>query len=98
MLLTADASVGNYWITVQPQYRLGSPNGFGILQYEGAPPSLPQTATPQPGATKPWSLPQIAQVSTTAWLFVLIQCWQLWCIVLIIAHVAATASGIHMLY
>lgn len=66
VLLTANASVGNYWITVQPQYRLGSPNGFGILHYEGAFPSLPQTATPQPGATNPWSLPQIAQVKVTA--------------------------------
>lgn len=66
VLLTANASVGNYWITVQPQYRLGSPNGFGILRYEGAPPTLPQGPTPQPGTVKPWTLSQIDQVSSSA--------------------------------
>lgn len=63
VLLTANAPVGNYWITVQPQYRLGAPNGYGILHYKGAPPTLPQGPIPQPGAVKPWSLPQLNQVT-----------------------------------
>ena len=62
VLLTANASIGNYWITAQPQYRMGSPNGFAILQYEGAPPGLPLDPTPQPGSAKPWSIPQIDEV------------------------------------
>ncbi|KAL3136665.1 hypothetical protein ABBQ38_005906 [Trebouxia sp. C0009 RCD-2024] len=68
VLLTANASVGNYWITVQPQYRLGSPNGFGVLRYEGAAPTLPQGPVSQPGAVKPWSILQIDEVVTAAYL------------------------------
>ncbi len=65
MLLTANATVGNYWVTAQPQYRMGSPNGFAVLQYEGANETLglPATPTPQPGAVEPWTEPQAAMVS-----------------------------------
>ena len=67
MLLTANATVGNYWVTAQPQYRMGSPNGFAVLQYEGANETLglPATPTPQPGAVEPWTEPQAAMVSPT---------------------------------
>ena len=63
MLLTAAALVENYWITVQPQYREGSPNGYAVLHYDGAPESLPLEPTPQPGTMQPWSLQQIGQVN-----------------------------------
>ncbi len=64
VLLTANATVGNYWVTAQPQYRMGSPNGFAVLQYEGADETLglPATPTPQPGAVEPWTEPQAAMV------------------------------------
>jgi len=55
--------VGNYWVTAQPQYRMGSPNGLAVLQYEGANDTLPDTPTPQPGAVEPWTEPQAAMVS-----------------------------------
>ncbi len=63
VLLTANATVGNYWVTAQPQYRKGSPNGFAVLQYKGANETLPATPTPQPGAVEPWTEPQAAMVS-----------------------------------
>ncbi|DBA96798.1 TPA: hypothetical protein ACH3X3_012965 [Trebouxia sp. C0006] len=68
VLLTANATVGNYWVTAQPQYRMGSPNGFAVLQYEGADETLglPATPTPQPGAVAPWTEPQAAMVVTAA--------------------------------
>lgn len=62
MLLTADAAAANHWITVQPQYRMGSPSGYAVLHYDSAPQSLPLEPTPQPGAVSPWSLRQLAQV------------------------------------
>ncbi len=62
VLLTANATAGNYWVTAQPQYRMGSPNGFAVLQYAGANETLPATPTPQPGAVEPWSEPQAAMV------------------------------------
>ncbi len=64
VLLAANATVGNYWVTAQPQYRMGSPNGFAVLQYEGADETLglPATPTPQPGAVAPWTEPQAAMV------------------------------------
>ena len=67
VLLTANASVGNYWISAQPQYREGSPSGFAVLQYVGAAEGsgLPQTATPQPGSVQPWTPLQAATVSST---------------------------------
>ena len=68
VLLTANASVSNYWITVQPQYRLGSPNGFGVLRYEGAAPTLPQGPVPQPGTAQPWSISQIDEVTSSAYI------------------------------
>ena len=63
VLLVANASVANYWITVQPQHDFGSaPNGYAILHYDGAPDKLPLGPTPQPAAMQPWSLQQLAQV------------------------------------
>ena len=65
-MLTANATVGNYWITAQPQYREGSPNGFAILRYEGANATqLPTESTPQPEAVAPWTPEQAAKVSPT---------------------------------
>ena len=66
VLLTANATFGNYWITAQPQYREGSPNGFAILRYEGANATqLPTESTPQPEAVAPWTPEQAAKVSPT---------------------------------
>ena len=62
-MLTANATVGNYWITAQPQYREGSPNGFAVLRYEGANATqLPTESTPQPEAVAPWTPEQAAKV------------------------------------
>ena len=56
MLLTADQPVGNYWISVTTQYRLGAPMGFAVLHYEGAPnATLPTTSTPQPTDVLPFT-------------------------------------------
>ncbi|KAK9828854.1 hypothetical protein WJX72_002416 [[Myrmecia] bisecta] len=66
VLLTANQPVGNYWLTAQPQYRIGSPNGFAFLQYETANKTLPAGPTPQPGAVLGWTPQQIAQVVTAA--------------------------------
>lgn len=63
VLLTADAYVGNHWITVQPITGFpGAPNGYAILHYDGAAPGLPLQPAPQPGAAQPWSIQQIEQV------------------------------------
>ena len=77
VLLTANASVSNYWITVQPQYRLGSPNGFGVLRYEGAAPTLPQGPVPRPGSVKPWSISQIDKVTSSAYIVPCFLCFSL---------------------
>ena len=63
MLLTATAPVGNYWVSAQPQFRMGSPSGFAILRYEGANQTiLPVGLPPQPGSVKPWTPDQAARV------------------------------------
>ena len=63
VLLTANASVGSYWISSQPQYREGSPSGYAVLQYDGADSNaLPTGATPQPESEAPWTPAQTAKV------------------------------------
>ena len=41
MLLTADQPTRDYWITVQSQFDLGTPNGYAILHYAAPPPPAP---------------------------------------------------------
>ena len=57
VLLVADQAPGRYWVTAQPNFRPGSPNGYAVLRYSTAPDSdtgLPATPAPQPGEVKPW--------------------------------------------
>lgn len=58
VLLTANKAPGNYWISVTPQYRLGTPSGYGVLHDAGADAALPTTPTPQ-GTVAPWALEQV---------------------------------------
>ena len=62
VLLTANATPGNYWISAQSQYRMGTPSGFAVLTYQGTNASLPSTTPSQPGSVKPWTLSQINSV------------------------------------
>ncbi|KAK9792751.1 hypothetical protein WJX73_006180 [Symbiochloris irregularis] len=65
ILLTADQEPGNYWITTQMNYRVGGPNGYAVLHYEGSSNhTLPTTPTPQPGAAEPLTLSQINSIET----------------------------------
>ena len=73
VLLTANATVGNYWISVQSQYRMGTPSGFAVLHYQGAPGALPQTTVSQPGSVKPWTIPQINSVRPSPPLYLSLQ-------------------------
>lgn len=66
VLLTANATPGNYWISAQSQYRMGTPSGFAVLTYSGTNASLPSTTPSQPGSVKPWTLPQINAVCSPA--------------------------------
>ena len=46
------------------QYRVGSPDGYGVLQYVGAPnATLPGGTLPQPGSTAPFAINTINNVS-----------------------------------
>jgi hypothetical protein len=62
VLLRTDQSAGNYWITVQSQYRIGAPSGYAILNYQGQNLSLPIGALTQPGTIQPWNASQINAV------------------------------------
>lgn len=67
VLLTADADPSrNYWITAVPQFRAGSPSGFGILRYAGQNATLPPTPARQAANTSAWTLAQHAAVHTLA--------------------------------
>jgi hypothetical protein len=54
VLMTASAAPGNYWMTVQPQYRIGLPAGYGVMRYNSSAAGLPSTPAPQPGTVKRW--------------------------------------------
>ena len=63
VLLTANASPRTYWIQALPQYRDGSPSGYGFLTYSNSNVSaLPPTPTPASNGTAPWTQQQIAEV------------------------------------
>lgn len=62
VLLKADQQPGNFWITVQGQFRPGSPSGYGVLHYKDADEALPATKAPQPGSVQPWTFEQEAQI------------------------------------
>ena len=65
MLLKADQAPGNYWLSARPQFRPGSAAGYGVLRYAGANASaLPASPPPQPDTLAPWTLAQLAQVSS----------------------------------
>ncbi|GIL81975.1 hypothetical protein Vretimale_1452 [Volvox reticuliferus] len=55
VLLTADQPPANYWITVAPQYRIGAPAGYAVLNYKGVNTStFPSSPPPQPVNITPW--------------------------------------------
>ncbi|KAL4433040.1 hypothetical protein ABPG77_006467 [Micractinium sp. CCAP 211/92] len=62
VLLKADKAASNYWISAHVQYRPGSPSGYAVLRYKGAPETLPSTPLPQPGSVAAWTLEQDAQI------------------------------------
>ena len=57
VLLHANQPPGNYWISALAQNatRVGSPGGYGVLRYAGAPSALPSEPIAQPESIPAWT-------------------------------------------
>ena len=57
VLLHANQAPRNYWISALAQNatRVGSPGGYGVLRYAGAPSALPSELTVQPESIPAWT-------------------------------------------
>ena len=62
VLLKADQTPDNYWITAQVQQRTGSPSGYGVLNYANVTKALPRSPVANPATVQPWTDAQLDKV------------------------------------
>ena len=75
VLLHANQPPRNYWISALAQNatRVGSPGGYGVLRYAGAPSVLPSEPIMQPEGTPAWTFGVVRAVGFFAYGFSAVQ-------------------------